>query len=247
MTGLAMLSFIVPAHDEEAEIVATIRAIRAAAGAVQAAHEIIVVDDASTDRTGERARAEGAHVVRVEHRQIAAARNAGARVATRDTFVFVDADTRIDAAVVAGLLNVMAAGAIGGGAAVRFDEPTPRWLKIVLPASIWLARRLKITGGCFLFCSRRAFEAVAGFDETLFAAEEIRLCRDLQRQGRFVILREAVLTSGRKLRTYSGWELLGAALRVAIAGGAGVRDRSRLGIWYDPRRPDRAGSTDRIG
>jgi len=242
-----MLSFIVPAHDEEAEIVATIGAIRAAAVAIPVEHEIIVVDDASTDRTGERAISAGARVVRVEHRQIAAARNAGARAATADTFVFVDADTRIDAAVVVGLLKVMAAGAVGGGAAVRFDEPTPRWLKIVLPASIWLARRLRITGGCFLFCSRRAFEAVGGFDETLFAAEEIRLCRDLRAQGRFVILREAVLTSGRKLRTYSGWELLGAALRVALAGSAGVRDRTRLGIWYDPRRPDRAGSPDRVG
>ena len=237
-----MLSFIVPAHDEEAEIVATIGAIRAAAVAIPVEHEIIVVDDASTDRTGERAISAGARVVRVEHRQIAAARNAGARVACGDTFVFVDADTRIDAAVVAGLLNVMAAGAIGGGAAVRFDEPTPRWLKVVLPASIWLARRLRITGGCFLFCSRRAFEAVGGFDETLFAAEEIRLCRDLRRQGRFVILREAVLTSGRKLRTYSAFELLGTALRVGLAGSAGVQDRSRLGIWYDPRRPDRRGS-----
>jgi glycosyltransferase involved in cell wall biosynthesis len=241
-----MLSFVIPAHDEEAEIVATIRAIRAAAVAIPAEHEIIVVDDASTDRTGERASGAGAQVLRVEHRQIAAARNAGARAAAGDTFVFVDADTRIDAAVVAGLLKVMATGAVGGGAAVRFDEPTPRWLKIALPASIWLARRLRITGGCFLFCSRRAFEAVGGFDETLFAAEEIRLCRDLRKQGRFMIRRAAVLTSGRKLRTYSGWELLGAALRVAVAGGAGVRDRSRLGIWYDPRRPDPSGSPDRI-
>jgi glycosyltransferase involved in cell wall biosynthesis len=240
-----MLSFIVPAHDEEGSIGATVEAIRRAADAVQASHEIIVVDDASTDRTAERATGAGARVVKVEHRQIAAARNAGARVANGATFVFVDADTLIDATVVGALLKTMAAGAVGGGAAVRFDEPTPRWLKVVLPLSIWLARRLRITGGCFLFCARRDFEAVGGFDETLFAAEEIRLCGDLRRRGRFVILHEAVLTSGRKLRTYSGWELLGAALRVALAGRAGVRDRSRLGIWYDPRRPDRAGAIDR--
>ena len=52
----------------------------------------------------------------------------------------------------------------------------------------------------------------------------------------------AVLTSGRKLRTYSAFELVGAALRIGLAGTAGVGDRSRLGIWYDPRRPDRRGS-----
>ena len=53
-----------------------------------------------------------------------------------------------------------------------------------------------------------------------------------------VILREAVLTSGRKLRTYSGWELLRAFARIGLAGRAGVKDRSRLGIWYDRRRSD---------
>jgi len=233
-----MLSFIVPAHDEEASIAATIRAIAAAATSAGAAYEIIFVDDASTDRTAERAAAAGAQVVPVALRHIAATRNAGARAASGRVFVFVDADTLIAADVVSGLGRAIAAGAAGGGAAVRFDEPTPRWVQWVLPACIWLARRLRITGGCFLFCSRPAFEAVGGFDETLFAAEEIRLCRALRTQGEVVILREAVVTSGRKLRTYSGWELAAALGRLAIAGRAGVRDRSRLGIWYDPRRPD---------
>ena len=233
-----MLSFIVPAHDEEGSVAATVRSIAAAAGS-QTAHEIIVVDDASSDRTAQRAEAAGARVVRVEMRQIAAARNAGARVASGGIFVFVDADTLIASDVVAALQAAMAAGAVGGGAAIRFDEPTPRWVRLVLPASIWLARRLRITGGCFLFCSRASFEAVGGFDESLFAAEEIRLCRQLRRRGDFVILRQAVLTSGRKLRTYSGWELLRALGRVLFAGRAGIQDRSRLGLWYAPRRPDR--------
>ena len=234
-----MLSFIVPAHDEEASIEATVRAIATAATSAGVAHEIVVVDDASTDRTAGLAAAAGARVIGVALRQIAAARNAGAHVALGDVFVFVDADTLIASDAVKGLVRVMADGAVGGGAAVRFDEPTPRWVRLVLPFGIWLARRLRITGGCFLFCSRAAFDAVGGFDETLFASEEILLCRLLRARGDFVILREAVLTSGRKLRTYTGWEILGAMLRIALAGRGGVQDRSRLGFWYDPRRPDR--------
>jgi cellulose synthase/poly-beta-1,6-N-acetylglucosamine synthase-like glycosyltransferase len=233
-----MLSFVVPAHNEEASITATVQAIAAAAAAAGVPHEIIVVDDACDDRTGELAAAAGARVVAVAYRQIAATRNAGARAATGSVFVFVDADTLIAADVVMGVSRVMASGAVGGGAAVRFDEPVPRWVKWVLPAAIWLARLRRFTGGCFLFASRQAFEAVGGFDETLFAAEELRLCKLLRARGEFVILRESVLTSGRKLRTYSGWELIASAARIAVAGWAGVRDRSRLDIWYAPRRPD---------
>ncbi len=233
-----MLSFIVPAHDEAASIEAAVRAIAAAATSAGAAHEIVVVDDASTDRTAQLAAAAGARVVSANVRQIAATRNAGARAAQGEVFVFVDADTLIASDVVTGLVRVMADGAVGGGAAVRFDEPTPRWVQLVLPFSIWMARRFRITGGCFLFCSRSAFEAVGGFDETLYASEEITLCRALRKRGEFVILREAVLTSGRKLRTYTGRAILGAMLRIAFAGRAGVMDRSRLGIWYAPRRPD---------
>ena len=47
----------------------------------------------------------------------------------------------ISADVVSGLQRAIERGAVGGGAAIRFDAPTPRWLDFVLPASIWLARR----------------------------------------------------------------------------------------------------------
>jgi len=76
-----MLSFVVPAHNEEASVAAVVGAIATAATKVCAAHEIIVVDDASTDATAARAAAAGARVVPVAFRQIAATRNAGARAA----------------------------------------------------------------------------------------------------------------------------------------------------------------------
>jgi len=233
-----MLSFVVPAHNEEASVASVVAAIAAAATEAGAVHEIIVVDDASTDATAARAAAAGARVVPVAFRQIAATRNAGARAAGGEVLVFVDADTLIGADVVAGLERALAAGAIGGGAAIRFDAPVPRWVRWTLPLFLWLFRRLRFTGGCFLFSTRTAFAAVGGFDETLYASEELTLCRALQKEGEFVILREAVLTSGRKVRTYSGWEILRDSLRIAVAGRAGVEDRSRLDIWYAPRRPD---------
>lgn len=59
-----MLSVIIPARDEAAAIGETIESIRAALSASQVVHEIIVVDDGSTDDTGAIARAAGVTVLR---------------------------------------------------------------------------------------------------------------------------------------------------------------------------------------
>src|SRR5881409_4300972 len=91
-----MISFIVPAYNEEAELSFTLAAICAAASGAALPWEIIVVDDASTDATPEIAEQAGARVVSIHRRQIAAARNAGARAAQGEYLFFVDADTRIN-------------------------------------------------------------------------------------------------------------------------------------------------------
>jgi len=99
-------------------------------------------------------------------------------------------------------------------------------------------RALGLAAGCFLFCTRQAFDAVGGFDERLFAAEEAVLSRALRRQGRFVLLRAAVVTSGRKLRAHSGREILGTLLRLAFTGPRAFRQRDGLELWYGQRRAD---------
>src|SRR3954468_10770337 len=90
-----MISFIVPAHNEEACLGRTLQAIRESADVVAQPYEIVVVNDASTDSTAKVARNNNARVVVVNHRQIAATRNSGARAATGDRLFFVDADTII--------------------------------------------------------------------------------------------------------------------------------------------------------
>ena len=233
-----MLSFIIPAHDEAALVGATIRAIHAAARDAQVNYEIVVADDASSDGTGAIAEAAGARVVRVEVRQIAGARNAGAAVASGDTLVFVDADTIVNADVIRGVIAARNAGAVGGGAAVAVDDPTPRYVKWMMPVLVFSFRRLRLAAGCFLYCSRAAFIAVRGFDEKLFVSEEIALSRALHKHGRFVVLKESVVTSGRKLRTYSGKEVFGTFMRIGIGGRRALQDRRGLGMWYGPRRED---------
>lgn len=200
--------------------------------------EAIVVNDASTDRTGEVAQAHGARVVDVENRQIAATRNAGAFAANGELLIFVDADTLVNAEVVSAAVREFERGAIGGGCRVEFDGPLPSYTRWLLPIFV---RGYLATGwaaGCFMFCSREAFRSAGGFDERLYGSEEVSLSRALKRMGRFVVLDEAVLTSGRKFRMYTGREHLRAFVRLLIGGRASVRKRDKLSMWYDGKRED---------
>lgn len=234
------LSFVVPAHNEEPLLAATLQAIHQAAAGCGIGYEIIVADDGSTDRTAAVAIESGARVASVQHRKISATRNSGARLASGDLLVFVDADTLIGREVLVRAIEAVANGAVGGGATVRFDGHVPLYARALIPWLTGAMRLTRLAAGCFVFCTRPAFEAAGGFDERLFGAEEIALSVALKKIGRFVILREAVLTSGRKLRTYSGLEVLGIMARAALSGGKMLERRDQMGLWYDPRREDPA-------
>lgn len=232
------LCFVVPAHNEAVLLAATLRAIHAAASASAIDYEIVVVDDASTDATAQIANDCDARVIPVQHRKISATRNAGARASAGDLIVFVDADTLINEKVLRAALAAVANGAIGGGATVSFDGRIPLYARLLIPAATAAMRQAGMAAGCFVFCTRTAFEASGGFDEQLFGAEELALSAALKKIGRFVILRETVTTSGRKLRTYSGLELLGIVARGALSGGMMLKRREQMGFWYAPRRED---------
>src|SRR5258708_6055980 len=95
-----MISFIIPAYNEELLLGQTLRAVNDAAGALEEHFEVIVADDASTDCTAAIAQEHGARVVSCRHRQIAATRNAGARAANGEMLLFVDADTMVNQAAI---------------------------------------------------------------------------------------------------------------------------------------------------
>lgn len=233
-----MISFVVPAYNEEQLLGCTLRALNQAGQALGEPFEVVVADDASTDRTAEIASEHGSRVVSVNHRQIAATRNAGAKAATGEILIFVDADTVVTDAAVLAAVAAMRKGAVGGGCVTRFDGFVPIYARVLLATAIPLYRQLGFAAGCFLFCTRDAFVAVGGFDESMFGAEEAAMSRSLSRQGRFVILREYVTTSGRKLRAYSAREILVFLTTLVLGGLKSVRQREGLDIWYGERRAD---------
>ncbi len=93
ITTTMKFSFIIPTLNEEKYIQRCLGAIYAQS---EPAHEIIVVDNGSKDKTVSIARKMGVKVVKESKRGQSYAKNKGAKIATGDILCFVDADQVIN-------------------------------------------------------------------------------------------------------------------------------------------------------
>lgn len=203
-----LISVVIPAYNEARFIADTIHSVLDAKKKHDGPVELIVVDNNSSDNTGEIAAALGATVVFEPLNQIARARNAGAMAAAGDYLVFLDADTRLEGDIFDKVeANLSSGRVIGGGA---WAEPDADWFgRLIFKYAINYVLALKnVTVGPFLYCDKAAFHRVGGFDETLYAAEEFSLARRLKAEGNkqhktWRIIRHhkghRVITSSRKL------------------------------------------------
>jgi glycosyltransferase involved in cell wall biosynthesis len=231
-------SVIIPAYNEEELLPGTLSALRGAMEALETHRgEVLVTDNDSSDRTAEVARDAGACVVFEEHRQIARARNVGGASARGRFLIFLDADTRVNAALLRQTLGALEAGAAGGGTRMGFDPRPER--SIHRMAALWnlISRRLRWACGAYVFCRREAFEAIGGFDQRYYASEEIHFSRALKRWGHahgmhVTILEEPISTSTRKLEWFGPKVLLISLLRAALRPGR-LRSRDGCHLWYE--------------
>jgi glycosyltransferase involved in cell wall biosynthesis len=111
------LSIVIPAHDEEAGLAPVVEGIRAALRDRANSYEVIVVDDGSTDRTGELAAGLGVTVLRhAERRGYGAALKTGIRAARGERILICDADGTYPADAVPSLLALAGANDMVVGA-----------------------------------------------------------------------------------------------------------------------------------
>jgi len=203
-------SFIVSAHNEQRYLPATIRALRHGIQQLELIAEIIVINDTSTDDTGKIATELGARVIDVSLRNIGAVRNAGAAAAKYPWLIFVDADTIVPSGTIQQSLKTLADGFAGGGAHVEIPNRyelffVKRWMYYAV-VIVW-QYVFGWAAGCYMFCRKEYFDSFGGFDEQYYAAEELFFSQQLKNIGEFRLVRPPVLTSARKLKQYSVWEL----------------------------------------
>lgn len=239
------LSIIIPAFNEERLIERCLQSVAsslAAHGKPGFTSEIIVVDNNSTDGTASLARRAGAQVVFEPVNQIGRARNAGAASAAGEWLLFLDADSALNPGLVGDILRVMESGKYVGCGSTLSMKALPWWAHGILRFWTQVSITLRWAAGALILCRRDAFCEVGGFNQDLYALEEIDLSKRLRQWGRqrnleFIILTTHPLeTSSRKVALYSGREIAGQILRVFLRRRRTLQDKKHLSIWYDGRR-----------
>jgi glycosyltransferase involved in cell wall biosynthesis len=242
---LMHLSIIIPAFNEARLIEGSLQSVATSIAANQKSgftSEIIVVDNNSTDNTAEIARRAGATVVFEPINQIGRARNAGAAQATGDWLLFLDADSLLSPGLLAKILQLIDSGIyVGCGSTLRMDG-LPWWGTMTLRFWTAVSVLCRWAAGALVVCRRDAFQQVGGFDQELYALDEIRLSKQLKQWGRqrslqFTILTNHPLeTSSRKVSLYSTREIAAQIFRIFFLPKRTLQDKKHLSVWYDGRR-----------
>ena len=137
-------------------------------------YEIIVADAHSTDKTREIAENYGCRVV--DGGLPAAGRNAGAAAANGDFLFFLDADVILPPGFIRNVYDEMqdryidlATCEIKPLSDYQLDQVIHRMINLTVILNLWLDP--KAFGFC-IFATKRLFNRVGGFDETIYVAED---------------------------------------------------------------------------
>ncbi len=183
-----MISVIIPAYNEEKYLEKTLQSLKRQ---TFKEFETIVVCNGCTDKTESIARKYGCRVVNIKDKGVSKARNKGAKAANNKKLVFLDADTGVSDDTLEKISKL-------NGVGVTKTKADSNKLK----ARIYL--KLKnlehhfwgSTG--FIFCEKKIFERVGGFDESMSKGEVGKFIRAAKKIGKHHIADTYVYTSTRR-------------------------------------------------
>ena len=236
------LSVIVPAWNEENYIGRAIDSLRHAAAVYErergCAAEIIVVDNNSHDRTGEVAREHGARVVFEPVNNIGKARNTGVKAARGKYIAFCDADNQVTENLLVLIHDHLEDPKIAGGG--TWIEPERKNAKIRFFYLLWdIYVTCSRVGVGMMHCRKADFESFGGFDETIYAAEDVQLAYDLRKIGKprgqkFQLIRKGwIITSTRKLDQTPLWQMITKLVGFGFGLQKKIRSKQYCEHWYD--------------
>jgi len=178
------LSFVIPAFNESANIGRCVGSIQRHVPQALG-HEVIVVDNGSTDDTPSIASRAGARILPSDASTIAGVRNAGAAAAKGSILVFLDGDCALtpewEKGIGDALRRIEASPKSCGGSQVSAPHDQP--LLLTRHWFVPFMERANHIGSAHLFCLRETFEGLRGFDESLETGEDHDFCRRVRAGG----------------------------------------------------------------
>lgn len=174
---------MIPAYNEADVIEATLQAIRLHAQHVN--HEVIVVDNGSSDTTEQVATTAGATVVKLTDGTIAAVRNCGAAISCAPIIVFLDADVSLTSEWqenISGVLQLLTENPaqILGSRCAPGDANT--FLNRYWFSRLGNTPDTYVNSG-HMITTRTLFEQIGGFDIARATAEDYDFCMRAARTG----------------------------------------------------------------
>jgi glycosyltransferase involved in cell wall biosynthesis len=204
-----MISVVIPAYNEEKYIAHTLKSIKEQD--FDGEYEIVVVDNASTDRTGEIAKEYADVVVYEKQKGVGIARDCGWRAASGEIIAYTDADSMVSKNWLSEIKkgfedeNVIA---IYGPVFLVDGGATKKWMaKYLLTLFLvfnHIIRHYNIIGSNFAV-RKKSMQEIDGFDTRLKTGEDIELALRLKRiGGKIVFTRKLIVyVSARRFR--AGW------------------------------------------
>lgn len=222
------ISFVIPAYNEQDYIGPCLESVMRELATVACDAEVIVVNNASTDATRERALAvPGVRVVDEPKKGLVRARQAGYVASSGDLIANIDSDTRLPEGWLKTVIDTFAREpdlAALSGPLIYYDMSTAGRLTVRLFYAIgWIVssvgRRLSgsgamIQGGNFVL-RRAILDRIGGYDTTIeFYGEDTDVARRVSQVGRIKwTFRLPIYSSARRMK---GEGIVTTGLRYAV-------------------------------
>jgi rSAM/selenodomain-associated transferase 2 len=194
---LGMISIVIPAFNE-AENIGDLVAYLLKQGEDGLA-EVIVVDGGSSDETVRIAAQAGAHAVISPKKGRAAQMNYGASLAKGDILYFLHADTYPPPSFVKDIERAVKEGFGFGRYRTSFDSK--KWILKVNAFFTRFDLFVCYGGDQSLFMTRKLFEVLSGFTESMRIMEDYEIVTRGKAKARYKIMQKDVLVSARKYDT----------------------------------------------
>lgn len=179
------VSFVIPVRNDAVRLARCLTSIRRNT-ASRLEIETIVADNGSVDDSRTVAAGSGARVLELPGLRVSAMRNRAAATASGALLAFVDADHELSPGWLDGALEVMGDPTVGAAGALYTPPPDGTWVQKMYGALRGRTTEQSETrwlGSGNLVVRHEAFAAVAGFDESLEACEDVDLCQRLRAAG----------------------------------------------------------------